>query len=107
MLHRKAGDMADAASIAIEMQTIAHRAAEPWAPGDSIKAAIDRASRRTGIGFRRMRTLWYRQTEAISAVEADTLRAWHRHWIASKRDRLAAELQKLETEWQELGGDEC
>jgi hypothetical protein len=104
MSHRRDRTMPNAATIANEMQTIVRRAAEPWAPGDSIKAALDRAARRTGIGFRRVRTLWYRQTEAISAVEADTLREWHRNWIATQRERLTAELQRLETEW--AGGNE-
>lgn len=105
MLHKQVTPMANADAIANEMQTIVRRAAEPWAPGDSIKAAIDRAARRTGFGFRRVRTLWYRQTTAILAAEADALREWHRRWLASEKARLAAQLANLETEWNRMESD--
>lgn len=106
MLNKTAKPMISAAAISHEMQTIIRTAAEPWAAGDSIKAAIDRAARRTGLNFRRVRTLWYCQTTAIAAVEADTLRAWHRGWLAKEHARLTARLAELETEWNQLGGNE-
>lgn len=105
MLHKTDDEMANPAAISNEMQAIVRRAAEPWRPGDSVKAGIDRAARTTGLTFRRIRTLWYRQTEAISAVEADTLRAWNRRWLATQKDRLRASLAQLEIEWERMGGD--
>lgn len=103
MSHKTDKSVINAATIASEMQGIIRTAAEPWIAGDSIKAAIDRAARRTGLNFRRVRTLWYCQTTAIAAVEADTLRAWHRNWLAKEHSRLTARLAELETTWNELG----
>lgn len=104
MLNDQASNMADAASISVEMQGYVHRAAEPWIAGDTVKAGLLRASRQTGLQYRRVRTLWYRQTLAISAFEADTLRAWNRRWLASQKARLQARLEQMEMEWQATGG---
>lgn len=100
-LHNRAKIMPNASVIADEMQSIVRKAAEPWMPGDSVKSALDRVSRRTGLQYRRIRTFWYRQTEAVSAVEADTLREWHRTWLANRKARLAAEIEQLEREWSD------
>ena len=106
MLDNRDAPMDSATAILDEMQTIARAAAEPWAPGDSIKAAIGRASRRTGLGFRRMKTFWYTEPANVSAIEADALRRWYRDWIANERARLQARIADLETEWDRLGSHE-
>jgi hypothetical protein len=87
-------DMADA--IAIEMQTITRRAAEPWLPGDSVKAAIGRASRALGIGYRRARSFWYGEAVAVRAIEADRMRAAEQALLAKRRQRLEHELAAIE-----------
>lgn len=101
MLHKKDRNVANPAAIANEMQTIVRRAAEPWAPGDSTKAAIGRAARATGFGFRRVKALWYGERATVSAVEADALRRWHRQWLATRKARLLAEIEQLERNWSD------
>ena len=100
MSHKRVTIVTNAAMIAHEMQGIVRRAAEPWQPGDKIKAAITRAAARTGIGYRRIRTLWYRQTEAITAFEADTLREWNRKY-GERLARLDAERDLIVEKMQE------
>jgi hypothetical protein len=90
-------------SIPLEMQSITRRAAEPYVPGDSIKAQINRAARSLGLNYRRARTFWYAATEAVRAEEADALRQWHRQWVATRIARLETELQQLGAEWQKMG----
>lgn len=104
MPHERDTKMHSQATIPNEMQMIIRRAAEPWQAGDSVKAGIDRAARRTGLAFRRARTLWYGQTETILAAEADMLRAWYRHWIETQHERALSRIEQLEIEWERLGG---
>jgi hypothetical protein len=57
-----------------EAQTLVRRCAEPRPPGDSVKAAVRRASRRLGIPFSRTRDIWYGDARRIDAEEMDRLR---------------------------------
>jgi hypothetical protein len=84
--------MTDAAAIAHEMQSITRRAAEPWLPGDSVKAAIGRASRTLGIGYRCARSFWYGETVSVRAFEADQMRAAELALLSQRQERLRHEL---------------
>jgi hypothetical protein len=53
-------------------------AAEPRHVGDSIKAAIDRASRRLKWSFTRTRDVWYGNAYRLTVGEMDALRALER-----------------------------
>jgi hypothetical protein len=86
--------MSDTA-IASEMQSITRRAAEPWLPGDSVKAAIGRAARTLGIGYRRARSFWYGESVAVRAFEADQMRAAETLLLTQRRQRLEQELAAL------------
>ena len=57
-----------------EAQTLVRRCAEPRPPGDSVKAAIRRASQQLGIPFSRTRDIWYGDARRIDAEEMDRLR---------------------------------
>jgi hypothetical protein len=57
-----------------EAQTLVRRCAEPRPPGDQVKAAIRRASRRLGLPFTRTRDIWYGDARRIDAAEMDRLR---------------------------------
>jgi hypothetical protein len=57
-----------------EAQTLVRRCAEPRPPGDQVKAAIRRASRRLGLPFTRTRDIWYGDARRIDAEEMDRLR---------------------------------
>lgn len=96
MVHKRDKVTAMSDAIVAEMQTIVRRAAEPWRPGDSVKAAIDRAARRLGIGFRRARTFWYGVPCAVRAAEADLLRAADLQGLRVRREALAAEMAEIE-----------
>jgi hypothetical protein len=87
--------MADTFAIANEMQSITRRAAEPWLPGDSVKAAIGRASRALGIGYRRARSFWYGETVAVRAIEADRMRAAELALLTQRQLRLVQELAAI------------
>lgn len=82
-------------TIVLEMQQIVRTAAEPWEPGDSVKAGVRRAARRTGLTFRRAETFWHAKVRpaAIRAVEADALRAWHAAWLERQAEWLEEQAQ--------------
>jgi hypothetical protein len=96
--------MSDSASIAHEMQSITRRAAEPWQPGDSVKAAIGRAARTLGIGYRRARSFWYGESVAVRAIEADQMRAADSLALTQRRQRLEHELAAIKARLK--GADE-
>ena len=87
--------MADTATIANEMQAITRHAAEPWLPGESVKAAIGRAARTLGIGYRRARSFWYGEAVAVRAIEADRMRAAELALLAQRHRRLMLELAAI------------
>jgi hypothetical protein len=57
-----------------EARNLVHRCAEPRPVGDSVKAAILRASRRLGLSFNRTKDIWYGNARRIDAGEMDRLR---------------------------------
>jgi hypothetical protein len=79
----------------MEMTEIVRAAAEPWAPGDSVKAAINRASRRLSISPRRATTFWYSRPAAILAHEADSLRRWYAQHCDQEAARLVQRLAEI------------
>ena len=76
-------------SPADEAAALLRQVAEPRPVGDSVKAAIRRAARRLGFGYRRTKTIWYGETTRIGAEEMDALRR------ATKR-RNAEEVARAE-----------
>jgi hypothetical protein len=94
--------MSDA--LVAEMRSIARRAAEPWMPGDSVKAAIGRASRALGIGYRRTRSFWYGETVTVRAVEADRMRAAELQLLARRRCQLQREIAAIKARLEARGG---
>lgn len=57
-----------------EAQILVRRCAEPRPPGDKVKAAILRASRRLRFPNSRTKDLWYGDARRIDAREMDRLR---------------------------------
>jgi hypothetical protein len=84
-----------------EMQQIVRAAAQPYEPGEGIKAAINRSARRLGLNFRRARAYWYGEVRLVPADEADRLRAAR---VDVARDR-ARELAALIRECRETADD--
>jgi hypothetical protein len=76
--------------------------AEPWRPGDSVKAAMGRVARRVPLTPRRIYTLWYRQPCALLAHEMDALRAAYRQRLDERAEQLEAELRDIEARAAEL-----
>jgi len=83
-------------NVTCEMQSIVRRAAMPWTPGMSVKEAIGRAARTLGINHRRATSFWYGSKTQVLADEADTLRAWHRNWLATQRERMESEIRQFD-----------
>lgn len=80
-----------------DMQRIVRSAAEPRAPGDSIKAAIGRAAHALGLSYRRAYDFWYASpSAAVRAHEADRLRNEELRILAAERARLTTQMQWLE-----------
>jgi hypothetical protein len=79
-----------------EIQRIVRQAAEPAAPGESVKAAIGRAARLLGLPYARARAHWYGLARLIPAEEADALRLARIQLIRERAVRLRAELAALE-----------
>lgn len=92
-------------AITSEMQAITRHAAEPWQPGDSVKAAIGRAARTLGIGYRRARSFWYGEHVAVRACEADQMRAAELALLAQRERRLEHELAAIKARLD--AGDEA
>jgi hypothetical protein len=104
-------DMRDKSSESVmsalaEAQTLVRRIAEPCTAGDSVKAQMLRASRRVGLGFNRIRSIWYAdQRVSVSAVEMDVLRraAGAREQKAeAHRDELVIRVEALEQQLRAL-----
>ena len=89
-----------------EMQAITRAAAEPWVPGDSVKAAIGRAARTLGIGYRRARSFWYGDEVAVRAIEADRMRIAELHLLTQRQQRLRAELALIKARLDGSENDE-
>lgn len=67
--------------------------AEPWTPGDSVKAAIRRASDLLGISFRRAKSFWYCEPSAILAAEMAHLESAYAATLRRRSSYLRAESQ--------------
>lgn len=63
-----------AMSAVSEASLLCRRVAEPRPVGDSVKAAIARATTRLGFAFNRTRDIWYGHARRIDAEEMDRLR---------------------------------
>ena len=87
-----------------EMSQIVRTAAEPWSPGDSVKAAINRAARRLRLSIRRATTFWYARPCTVLASEADALRAWKRQNEFLEIARLERRLEELRAAHADLKG---
>jgi hypothetical protein len=57
-----------------EAQTLIRQCAEPRPAGDSVKAAIRRASLKLQMPFVRVRAIWYGEARRIDSEEMDRLR---------------------------------
>ena len=88
-----------------QCQGSVRHAAEPWAPGEGVEAGIRRAARRTGLSYRRTRTLWYAQPCRLLWAEVARLHAWHDAWLTRRLQRLDAELDALRAEQARLEAD--
>ncbi len=96
ILDNRDTDMDRCDALTAEMQGIVRGAAEPWAPGDGVKAGIGRAARRLGLRYRRARSFWYGERAAVRALEADALRTRNRELLAERRRRITAEAARLD-----------
>lgn len=78
-----------------EASSLVRRIAEPVPAGDSVKAAIGRASRRLNWGFCRVRSLWYADPRTkVSGDELNQLRRVARK--AAGHDELGQRIARLE-----------
>ena len=68
-----------------EAQTLVRRCAKPSSTGESVKAAIRRASQLLSLPFSRVRNIWYGDARRIDAHEMDRLRQ-----AAERADHLSA-----------------
>ena len=94
-LDSRSKDADMSSTISTEMQAILRMAAEPASPGESVKAAINRAARRLQLGYRRARAIWYEEARIITAEEADRLRAARAALREERLLRLDAEMALL------------
>lgn len=63
------------AAIVSEMQAGLRTIAEPVHAGESVKALINKAARRTGFEYWRAREIWYGRARRIDASELEIVRA--------------------------------
>lgn len=85
--------MPSSAAILDEMHVAVREAAEPPVPGERVAAAILRAARFLDIPYSRARRHWYRLAEAVSAVEADHVRASRERLLHAREARLNHDLR--------------
>lgn len=67
-------------------------AAEPAAPGESVKAAINRAARRLGLGYARARDHWYGRARSVPADEFRAVEARLPEILRERAARLEHDL---------------
>lgn len=89
-------DVSMAHMVDAELQGMVRGAAEPWSPGESVKAAIRRAARALGMKPRRAEQAWYRQPAAWRAAEVETIRARHRDVLLARLERTRREAAAIE-----------
>ena len=74
------------------------RAAGPSEFGNGVKAAIDRAARRLGWKFNRVREMWYGRARRIEAREMDQLRELSRQQ-AARYERIANAMGEVDSDF--------
>lgn len=85
-------------SALVEAQSLLRKVAEPVPAGDSVKAAICRASRRLRWNFNRTKSLWYGDQRAkVSGDELNQLRDVAKQSAGGGDDLLARTAIALET----------
>lgn len=77
--------------VSAEMATGLQRLAEPVRAGESVKALINKAARRSGMSFSRVRELWYGRGK-VSAEELERVRALLR---TNRQENINAEIAEL------------
>ena len=76
--------------IAVQLRELS----EPWEMGDKIKAAIDRAARRSGLSYWRTFDLWYGKARRIEQYEINAVVA---ELAEKKRQETRNEFHELKT----------
>lgn len=73
---------------------------EPWARGDRVKAAIQRAARLSGLSYWRCFDIWYGKARRVDGLEiraiADALEKKREREARNELQELRIRLQKLE-----------
>lgn len=77
--------------VSAEMASGLQRLAEPVRAGESVKALIGKASRRSGMSFNRVRELWYGRGK-VKAEELERVRALIR---SNTQENINAEIAEL------------
>lgn len=77
--------------VSAEMASGLQRLAEPVRAGESVKALIGKAARRSGLSFSRVRELWYRRGK-VKAEELERVRALLR---SNTHENINAEIAEL------------
>jgi hypothetical protein len=78
------------------MHALVRDAAWPGEPGESVKAAIRRASRRLGLAYSRAHQHWYGRARTVPAAEWIAAQDAQRMLRRDRAARLRAELAALE-----------
>ena len=94
-------------SALVEAQSLVRRVAAPVPAGDSVKAAIVRASRRLKWNYNRTKTLWYADERAkVSGDELNQLRAVAKqHTAGAANHDLMARLEYIEERLRHIDPD--
>jgi hypothetical protein len=90
----------------MEARLLVRQLAEPVPAGDSVKAAICRASRKLRWNFSRVRSLWYADPRTkVSADEMTELRQAAKSTKAGATDDLLARLECIEARLNQIDPD--
>ena len=85
------------------MQRWVREAAEPAMPGESVKAAINRAARALHMPYARARAHWYGLARMVPAEEYLTARARRQAVLQQRIDAMQAETMRLLQEIEGAG----
>ena len=95
-----------AVSALVEAQNLVRKVAEPVPAGDSVKAAIGRASRRLRWNFNRTKSLWYADPRTkVSGDELNELRNAAKQTAGAAGDDLMARLAFIEERLRQIDPD--
>lgn len=89
------GRAVNAALVADQAQFYLHQLSLPIEPTDSVKARINRATRRAGLSPRKAVRIWYQHACTIAAHEFLSLREAYTAHICKQERRLAEEISYL------------